>query len=239
MATAEDGKLAKMIIRAYEAPSGPKDTPKLSGDEYEVLVNPASYKLSRRIAYSDRRVQGKSGAEARYAQTIPSTLEFELWFDSTLEPNDDSESTNEERPDLNEELTNFRKLVYDYNGSQHRPRRVQILFGSTTFDGVLTEMIYHYQLFDNTGVPLRLKATVTFRESKPNFQRESEDKPSSPDLTHSRTVTEGDTLPLLAESIYGDPSYYIELARVNQLAAFRKLRTGQTLILPPIDKTSS
>jgi len=44
----------------------------------------------------------------------------------------------------------------------------------------------------------------------------------------------GDTLDLIADNNYDDPSYYLQLARANRLKNFRKLKPGMRLILPPI-----
>ncbi|NOR75025.1 MAG: LysM peptidoglycan-binding domain-containing protein, partial [Draconibacterium sp.] len=61
---------------------------------------------------------------------------------------------------------------------------------------------------------------------------------SSPDLTHVIIVKEGDTLPLMAFSIYGDPKYYLEVAKANSITNFRKLKVGQQIFFPPINKVS-
>lgn len=42
----------------------------------------------------------------------------------------------------------------------------------------------------------------------------------------------------MTKRIYGDSKYYLEVARVNKLTTFRKLKTGQQLIFPPIQKPS-
>ena len=57
-----------------------------------------------------------------------------------------------------------------------------------------------------------------------------------PDLTHIRVVKEGDTLPSMANDIYGDFSYYLEVAKANNLQDFRNLIPGQKLYFPPFDK---
>jgi nucleoid-associated protein YgaU len=44
----------------------------------------------------------------------------------------------------------------------------------------------------------------------------------------------GDTLPLLCARIYGDSSYYTDVARFNGLADVRSLRAGQRLHFPPL-----
>jgi nucleoid-associated protein YgaU len=57
---------------------------------------------------------------------------------------------------------------------------------------------------------------------------------SSPDLTHSVQVKDGDLLPLLTSQIYKDQNYYLQVAKVNKLKNFRKLKAGTTLVFPPI-----
>ena len=56
----------------------------------------------------------------------------------------------------------------------------------------------------------------------------------SPDLTHKVVTREGDTLPLICYDIYGDSSYYLEVAKYNNIANFRNLIPGTTLYVPPI-----
>ncbi len=56
----------------------------------------------------------------------------------------------------------------------------------------------------------------------------------SPDLTHLVTVRAGDTLPLLCERIYREPGYYLDVARINGLSAFRQLQPGSRLRFPPL-----
>jgi len=57
---------------------------------------------------------------------------------------------------------------------------------------------------------------------------------SSPDLTHSRIVKNGDTLPLLSKEIYGSSSHYLWIAQQNQLDDFRNLTPGHRLFFPPL-----
>ncbi|MBC7861958.1 MAG: LysM peptidoglycan-binding domain-containing protein [Bacteroidia bacterium] len=55
-----------------------------------------------------------------------------------------------------------------------------------------------------------------------------------PKLPYTHTVVEGDTLPDLSEKIYGDSSYYVQVAAYNNLNKFRNLKTGTTLVFPPL-----
>jgi nucleoid-associated protein YgaU len=64
--------------------------------------------------------------------------------------------------------------------------------------------------------------------------RVAEERKNSPDLTHRRIVREGDHLSLMCHSIYGDPGYYLEVARFNRLNNYRQLKAGQELLFPPL-----
>ena len=73
----------------------------------------------------------------------------------------------------------------------------------------------------------------------PTPSSERRDNDSSPDLTHLRDVRDGDTLPLLAYDIYGNAQLYLEVARVNKLVNFRRLRSASRLSFPPLDKQAA
>jgi hypothetical protein len=69
--------------------------------------------------------------------------------------------------------------------------------------------------------------------------KESGFKPSSPDLTHTRTTIAGDTLPLMTNKIYGTPKYYIEVAKKNKIFNFRKLKDGVPILFYPAKQAAS
>jgi nucleoid-associated protein YgaU len=92
------------------------------------------------------------------------------------------------------------------------------------------------KLFHSSGAPLRANVNATFKQSVSRTQQAAQARLTSPDLTHFKIVNEGETLPLIAKKIYGDSKYYLEIARVNNINNFRKLKAGQQLVLPPIDK---
>jgi len=74
--------------------------------------------------------------------------------------------------------------------------------------------------------------TVEIADENHIHAKEANNK--SPDLTHLIEIKQGDTLPLICNRVYGDPSYYMEVARYNNLVNFRKLVPGTKLYLPPI-----
>lgn len=58
-------------------------------------------------------------------------------------------------------------------------------------------------------------------------------------MTHIRKVTAGDSLPLMTHRIYGDPNYYLQVAKVNGLVNFRRLASNLDLRFPPLREAES
>ena len=54
-------------------------------------------------------------------------------------------------------------------------------------------------------------------------------------VKHLIEVKAGDTLPLLCYQIYQDCTYYIDVAKINNLTNFRDLKPGIKLQFPPLN----
>jgi nucleoid-associated protein YgaU len=105
------------------------------------------------------------------------------------------------------------------------------------FDCILKDLQINYTLFAPDGKPLRAKISATFVNYIEQARRVREEGKKSPDVTHLRKVKAGNTLPLMAYDIYGDPSYYLQVAKVNGLVNIRRLATNTDLRFPPIQET--
>lgn len=246
----DSGKLEKLTLRAFkpsataDEPPTPSDAPQ---DTYVVQVNPGSYTLNQLITYSRNRAQGASASEAVYSDSPPVNLAFEFLFDGTgvvPEPSElgdvplvgaiASAISGAKKFMVMDEIKKFDKLVYRYDGGIHRPRPLLLVWGSLVFSCVLTSVSYRFTLFRPDGTPLRAVAACSFCESVPDALRTRKENATSPDLTHLREVRDGDTLPTLAYAIYGKPELYLEVARVNKLVNFRRLRSTSRIAFPPV-----
>jgi hypothetical protein len=246
----EQGQLEKMTLRVIEYADGSR--PEVSEDKsYTVQVNPASYTIGKRIQYQNQRPPGSQEGTATFDNSGPSTLQFEIVFDGTGVVKNASSLDEiplvgaiasafgeDEEFSVYEQIVKFEKIVYRLDGENHQPNKVQIFWGSLQFEGALTSINYTYSLFQPDGMPLRAKANVSFQGTKTAEQIALEENLASPDLTHLREIKEGDTLPLLAQKVYGNPNLYLEVARVNKLINFRRLQAGKRISLPPIDKSA-
>jgi hypothetical protein len=247
----DSGKLGKMIIRAYETVDG---KPELTDDDnlkYQLQVNPESYSIKYNPKYVQIPGIGNSGSEAKYVCTLPQVLEFNFLFDGTgvIPPVGGTLDnvpiagavadlfSDDKGYDVTDELSKFAHVCYDYSGEIHKPRNLQLAWGTLVFNCVLIELQLEYTLFKPDGTPLRAIANATFEGTIDDTLREKKENKSSPDLTHKRSVRAGDTLPLLAHSIYRNSAYYLEVARSNKLYGFRRLKEGSEIAFPPLDKS--
>jgi hypothetical protein len=110
------------------------------------------------------------------------------------------------RESVVDDLKKMKDVLIGYKGDSHEPRHLKLVWGENSI----------------------FKGRVT--ELSINH------KMFKPDLTHIRKVKQGDTLPLMCYSIYGDPKYYLQVAEVNGLANFRQLKPGSDLFFPPLKK---
>ena len=233
---ATNGKLEKMLILAFTdskkvETGGVKD----ADESFEVLINPESYTLDYKLKFSQSgQGQGTSGKQLKYEYTAPEEITFEFLFDNT------GIIDGKPRDSIAEDLKRFKQMLIEYKGDAHEPRHFKLVWGENSiFKGRVTELSLTYKMFKHDGTPIRAIAKVKFKSSIEEQKRAAKEDKKSPDLTHVRKVKLGDTLPLMCYRIYGDPKYYVEVARANQLTNFRVLQPGTDIVFPPLDKTAT
>lgn len=236
------GELIKLRIKAY---SDEQFSDEVSEGEFRTLLNPESYTFKYKIEQNDDQASGTSSAAPRFNKALPEDLELEFVFDRTGVITDygapggsDDKTFKDEGGGILDDVEKFKKVIFDYNGDEHKPNYLVISWGTLLFKGTLSEMDITFKLFKSDGTPLRAVARAKFKGFVEDDLRVAIENNSSPDLTHVRIVKDGDTLPLMAHRIYGDSKYYLEVAKTNQITNFRKLTVGQKIFFPPIEKVS-
>lgn len=200
-----------------------------SGDEeFKVMLNPLNFSKKDAINYTPS-VHSQSAKFKRYEKTtfkIPKII-----LDTT------GVVPVKEWPlngSIKQMIEKLEKVVYNMKGENHEPSIADVQWGSTHFVGRLESMDVNYVLFDVDGDPLRAEINLVFCNYKTIKELEAEANKSSPDLTHVIEVKSGDTLPNLCNKVYKDPSYYMQVARINGLSNFRFLKPGSRLVFPPL-----
>jgi hypothetical protein len=229
MADAASGEKDRLTITACKVDSSGN----VSVDDsrqFKFSVNPEKYDHSFSISYNDQAPVGKSEVTTRFDKAEPEVLKIRTLLDCTGALGGEDATT----PDVKTQLENLSDIVYSYDGNQHEPNPVQVLWGSQIFIGRLTSLKVDNTLFKASGEPLRAMLDLEFKSYVSSEEESLRANRSSPDMSHTVEVRAGDTLPLLCYRIYRDSSYYIEVARHNNLTEFRDLEPGSKLHFPPL-----
>jgi len=237
------GAIQKLTIGTYENSDYEK---RIKNGAFKAFINPTGFSMSYKTKLNKDQSQGSSKVNLGYVSSHAPDLQLEFLFDGTgvTEANAGIKLINIikgksfAKKAVKEQIKAFHEATAELAGPIHKPYNVILNWGSFEFKGMLSELTIEYKLFDNEGQPLRAIGKATFSESTSPKLAAAKEVKSSPDLTHKRTVQDGDTLPLMTERIYGDSKYYLEVAKVNGLINFRHLTPGQDLFFPPLEKVS-
>lgn len=243
-----EGEFVKMKIETY---SDSEFSKKL--EDLDVLINPESFKESYTISYQEDQPTNSSGTEQKFNHIKPGEFTLKLLLDSTgifkeykenyieqlvsLVPFLDVDETTD--IGISEEVESFKTILFGMNGDTHDTNFIKILYASLEVQCKIKKVDIDYKLFNPQGYPIRAEISITCINTINEVLRKIKEEKKSPDLTHIRTVKEGDTLPFMTYNIYGDSKYYLEIARVNNILNFRNLIPGQEIIFPPISKTNN
>lgn len=211
--------------------------------EFELPINPEQFSQQFQIEYDRNQAQGSQHNDLKYKFTRPQELKLDFTLDGTgVVP--DKQNPGKFHQDIIGQLQDFFRLTYTMNPETHKPNFLRLLWGNFSFgygeygfNCLLTNLQVSYTLFDPNGSPLRAKLSATFTSYVEQKLRLLEENKKSPDLTHQSKVTAGYNLPLMTYRIYEDPSYYLQIAKVNGLVNFRRLKTNTDLRFPPLEKT--
>ncbi|OUC15959.1 MAG: hypothetical protein B0A82_04190 [Alkalinema sp. CACIAM 70d] len=218
------GTLEKLLIKAYERPD-------YSGQpigEFAAYVNPNEITLSYEMEYDSAQGAGTTNSRMNFKKVKPGDLSLTFFIDGT--------GANGSKIDVQQKVESF-QTVTGYNGNIHRPNYLKVVWGTLQVKRcILKSASIAYKLFKPDGIPLRAVITANFTDNADDQTRVALAQDQSPDLTHVRLIKAGDNLPDLCYQIYGDPSYYLEVAQANELENFRQLTPGSKLFFPPLKK---
>jgi hypothetical protein len=230
-------KLEKLKINAYR---NPKRTNAHYIDTFEAMYNPTSFKQKYEIIYGKKQGINSAGKKVNYSYSKPAKLKLKLILDGTG-VDQMGITLLKSRKTVAERVSDFLELAYHMTGTIHQPNFLEVEWGDMKFWGDskfpcrLGSVEVTYTSFNRDGTALRAELDVTLVSDEEVEKRQKKENKSSPDLTHSRIVKSGDTLPLLCQDIYGKPDYYLRVAEVNELDDFRNLKPGQELFFPPFE----
>jgi LysM repeat protein len=224
------GTLEKLTILSYEKADYSDAKP--SG-KFEAHINPSEITLSYEIEYDSSSGSGTTSSRMNFKKVKPGDLSLIFFIDGT---GADGKLDNGKPVNVQEKINQF-QIVTGYNGKIHRTNYLKVTWGTLQVKRcVLKSASIAYKLFKPNGIPLRAVITASFTDNSDDKTSQAIAQNQSPDLAHLHLVKAGDTLPTLCDRVYGDPNYYLEVARVNKIDNFRTLKAGTKLFFPPLEK---
>ncbi len=211
-------------------------------NNFVVAINPEFMDETLSVNYTERKPSGSSESTKVFNTLDPGELRMRLVLDSTgIGQKPHSKGHKKENildKHVQAQVKYFKEMAFYIYGETHQPKFLRILWGESIFEGRLVSMRVKYNLFSTDGVAMRAILDLVFTRHVNNEKRISEERKSSPDLTHIRVTNGTDPLPLTTSQIYGSGKHYLEVARINELDTIMRLPGGQKLSFPPIDKQS-
>jgi hypothetical protein len=201
-------------------------TVKHTGEVVDLPFNPEEYTLNHDNSFASQTIPGLSGPILQFANGNQQTLEMELFFDTW-----DSDSA--DKRDVRE-LTDRVVRLLEIDKDLHAPPVLQVLWGSLDFTCVLTKANQKFQMFADSGVPVRARVSVSFsRYLDPEREARAVDRQTA-DFTKFHAVVEGETLAAIAARYYDDPRSWRPIALANALTDPRELVAGAPLRIPSL-----
>jgi hypothetical protein len=223
-------KLEKLKIKAYK-----RINRELSDliDTFEAMFNPESFTQKFEILYGKAQPIGSSDKQQRFAKNLPGDLSLKLLLDGTG-TTDIGILPFQTTQKVSERVKKFLDLTFYMNGNIHEPTYLKVEWGDLIFSCRLSSVDINYSNFDRDGSALRATLDIKLVSDQSIEKLNKIEGKNSPDLSHARIVKAGDTLPLLSKEIYGSSTYYLWVAKANDLDDIRNLNPGQQLFFPPL-----
>lgn len=228
---------------------GATSDPPPADDGFYVAFNPTTLKLSYSSTLEGGNARGKK--QSQYIGKQSTELAVELIFDTTdvdtstvdQMPWGDADSRSAARSGSGDvDVRVFTQKVAQMMGPKKSdddkpaPPRVQFVWGSFLFEGVLKSLTETIELFSAEGIPLRATLAVTLSEDALEFRRASAEGGSVAPLT---TPQRGSTAAAAARRAGLDPQAGKAIAALNGLDDLRSLPDGTALVLPAVGGSAS
>ncbi|MBE7005315.1 MAG: LysM peptidoglycan-binding domain-containing protein [Ruminococcaceae bacterium] len=218
-----------------------------SNESFEVLYNPQTYTRHKEVNYKQVPMLGADAPVVQFQSGGMEVLTFELFFDSVSAGAEVGGTMGDRLKfegnsllptivggiDVRDYTKKVTNLMY-INSDKHRPPVLKVEWSSLQFRGFLSQCEQRFVRFDEQGQPVRAYLNCTFIEHRENEKLYVANPLNSPDTTKYHTVRQGDSLWSLAAMEYGDAGKWREIASANGIANPRRLRTGETLVVPAL-----
>jgi LysM repeat protein len=193
-----------------------------TGSFFDVLFNPEEYTLNKDNNFALQAIPGLGSPLLQFIHGNMRTLEMELFFDTGEPPTDVRDQT--------------QKIVslLDIDSALHAPPVLRISWASLQFRCVLARVGQKFIRFLDDGRPSRARLTVTFNEFVDADAEAKEVNRQTADFSKVHVVKLGESLSVIAGSMYDNPQLWRPIAIANGVDDPREISTGQELRIPAL-----
>jgi hypothetical protein len=203
--------------------------------EVKALFNPERYTVNKSVQFAEISIPGLDSPVQQFVRGQSEKITMELFFDTTESGMVDNVQ------DVRDQTRQIYQLLR-VNGHLHAPPRCKLTWGhdqrlfcfgtSGNYWCVIESVSEEFTLFSPSGIPLRAKLNLAFREAWTIEQQLKQTPRESADHTKTYSVKRGETLSYVAWLQYQDPGNWRPIADANNLANPRLLFPGTKLLVP-------
>ncbi|MDA8219103.1 MAG: hypothetical protein M0Z94_15975 [Dehalococcoidales bacterium] len=194
---------------------------------------PKQYTFTKQNRWTTRDTKGGNVPDLEFGGGGSMTMRLELIFDTYEDkgPKDVRLQTNSLW-----RMMLISPLKIDPRTQKGEPPMCEFRWGAMwSFQAVIMNLEQTFTMFLPDGTPVRASVRVTFQQAA-EVGRFPGQNPTSGGVAGQRVhlVSEGETIDNIAFQEYGDAKHWRYLADANRLEDVRRLRSGQTLVVPPL-----
>jgi LysM repeat protein len=203
-----------------------------------VYFNPTEYSVSKSNEWKYEKVTGKAFGKMQFGGGNPREVTLSLLLDASLLGKDAHVRG------VTNELFRMMEIKGGggAGGAKSAPPFITFTWGSEqTFKSVCTQLTVAYKLFRPNGDPIRADVKLTLKQAveastaSSNGANQGQNPTTRANAGHGvHTVKDGDSLPSIAYSAYGDATVWRAIAEANDIENPLHLRRGRSLSLPKL-----
>jgi len=200
----------------------------------DVYFNPKELSFAKQNSWKQNNSPKENVPAGEFSGGGSASLKLQLFFDTYTESG--QENVRDKYTSKIAKLMEIDQSTVVKETGKGRPPDVRFLWGSLSFDGVITSFSERLTLFAaSDGRPVRAVVDLTLTQVRdPKYYKKT--NPTSGGVGGERVwiVRHGDTLPWIAYKEYDDATEWRRIADANGLSEVRDLRPGLALVIPNV-----
>ncbi len=204
----------------------------------EFMFNPEKFTIVKQNTWDFKPDKTTNVPQWQFVTGGARTISLDAVFDSYLTRQGVSASDVRTRTNTLFAMMGVDKNKKGANSKMSIPPKCRLTWGSDTsyhFDCYITSCTIEYQLFNQDGLPVRAKATLSLIEASDMSAQTGTNPTSRGEPGHKVwMVSEGDRLDWIAYQEYGDATQWRRIAEANRIIDPLEIEPGMVLSIPPL-----